>query len=102
VLLLDEPTNGLDLAAEDTLLRLLAGLNQQEQLTILFVTHNIALAARYATHLAVFHAGAVWAGAREEVLNRQTLAQAYGVEVDISETPAGAVAIRVGSEDPDS
>ena len=40
VLILDEPTNGLDLAAEDTLLRFLAALNNREGLTILFVTHN--------------------------------------------------------------
>ena len=102
VLILDEPTNGLDLAAEDTLLRFLAGLNQQEQLTILFVTHTVALAARYATHLAFFHAGSVLAGPRQELLNRHTLAHVYGVDVDVSKNPAGAVSIRVGSEDIDS
>jgi ABC-type Mn2+/Zn2+ transport system ATPase subunit len=102
VLILDEPTNGLDLAAEDTLLRFLAGLNQQEQLTILFVTHNIAIAARYATHLAFFHAGTVLAGSREEVLNRHTLAHAYGIDVEISHSSVGAVAIRVGSVETDS
>jgi ABC-type Mn2+/Zn2+ transport system ATPase subunit len=63
VLVLDEPTNGLDLEAEDTALRFLAELNRQEQHTVLFVTHNIALAARYARHVAFFHAGSVVAGA---------------------------------------
>ena len=62
VLVLDEPTNGLDLEAEDTALRFLAELNRQEQHTVLFVTHNIALAARYATHVAFFHAGSVVSG----------------------------------------
>jgi ABC-type Mn2+/Zn2+ transport system ATPase subunit len=96
VLILDEPTNGLDLATEDTLLRFIAALNREAHLTILFVTHNIAIAARYATHVAFFHAGQVVSGARQEVLNRQTLAWVYGVDVEISGQPSGAVAIQVG------
>ena len=50
-----------DLEAEDTALRFLAELNRQEQHTVLFVTHNIALAARYATH-GFLHAGSVVSG----------------------------------------
>lgn len=100
VLLLDEPTNGLDLAAEDTLLRFLADLNHQEGLTILFVTHNLAIAARYASHLAFFHAGAVVSGTRDEILHQDTLARAYGVDVEVSDDPSGAVAIRVAPLDP--
>jgi ABC-type Mn2+/Zn2+ transport system ATPase subunit len=96
VLILDEPTNGLDLAAEDALLRFLAALNQKEHLTILFVTHNIAIAARYASHLALFHGGTVVSGSREQTLNRQTLAHAYGVGVEVSDGPSGAIAVRVG------
>jgi ABC-type Mn2+/Zn2+ transport system ATPase subunit len=95
VLLLDEPTNGLDLAAEDTLLRCLAALNHQERLTILFVTHNLTLAARYASHVALFQAGAVVSGARNEVFNDHTLAQVYGMAVEVSGDPSGAMAIRV-------
>ena len=101
VLLLDEPTNGLDLAAEDTLLRFLAGLNHREGLTILFVTHNLAIAARYASHLALFHAGTVVSGPRDEVLRHDTLARAYGVDVEVSDDPSGAVAIRVAPPDPE-
>jgi ABC-type Mn2+/Zn2+ transport system ATPase subunit len=97
VLILDEPTNGLDLATEDALLRFLAALNRQERLTILFVTHNIAIAARYASHLVFFRGGAVVSGSRETMLNRQTLAHAYGVGVEVSAGPSGAVAVRVGS-----
>jgi ABC-type Mn2+/Zn2+ transport system ATPase subunit len=102
VLILDEPTNGLDLATEDTLLRFTAALNREAHLTILFVTHDMAIAARYATHLAFFHGGKVVSGARQEVLNRHTLAQVYGVEVDISGHPSGAVAIQVGPMESDS
>ncbi|MCZ7624907.1 MAG: ATP-binding cassette domain-containing protein [Candidatus Methylomirabilis sp.] len=59
LLILDEPTNGLDLSTEDAFLRLLADLNRTEHLTLVFVTHEIAIAARYATHLAFFRSGGV-------------------------------------------
>jgi ABC-type Mn2+/Zn2+ transport system ATPase subunit len=95
VLVLDEPTNGLDLEAEDTALRFLAELNRQEQHTVLFVTHNIALAARYATHVAFFHAGSVVAGPSQAVLQREILERIYGVAVEIAADPSGAVAVRV-------
>jgi ABC-type Mn2+/Zn2+ transport system ATPase subunit len=95
VLVLDEPTNGLDLEAEDTALRFLAELNRQEQHTVLFVTHNIALAARYATHVAFFHAGSVVSGACQAVMQRETLERIYGVAVEIAADPSGTVAVRV-------
>jgi ABC-type Mn2+/Zn2+ transport system ATPase subunit len=96
VLILDEPTNGLDLAAEDAVLRFLAELNRKDHQTLLFVTHNLAIAARYATHIAMFHAGEVASGQRQEVLNRRTLERIYGVAVEISYDPSGGAAVTVG------
>jgi ABC-type Mn2+/Zn2+ transport system ATPase subunit len=95
VLILDEPTNGLDLEAEDIALRFLADLNRKERETLLFVTHNIALAARYATHVALFHGGKVVSGLRQELLQRHILAQVYGVGVEIASDASGTVAVRV-------
>jgi ABC-type Mn2+/Zn2+ transport system ATPase subunit len=95
VLILDEPTNGLDLVAEEAVLRCLADLHRQDHQTLLFVTHNLTIAARYATHIALFHAGEVASGPRQEVLNRQTLERVYGVAMDISYDPAGAPAVTV-------
>jgi ABC-type Mn2+/Zn2+ transport system ATPase subunit len=95
VLILDEPTNGLDLAAEDAVLRFLAELNHKQQQTLLFVTHNLAIAARYATHIALFHAGEVVSGSRQEVLNRQTLERIYGVAVEVSANQSGAPVVTV-------
>jgi ABC-type Mn2+/Zn2+ transport system ATPase subunit len=96
VLMLDEPTNGLDLAAEDAVLRLLAALHRQDRQTVLFVTHNLAIAARYATHIALFHGGEVAAGPRQEVLKRHILERIYGVAVEISYDSAGGAAVTVG------
>ena len=95
VLILDEPTNGLDLAAEEAVLRFLAELNRKDHQTLLFVTHNLALAARYATHIALFHAGEVASGPRQEVLNRPTLERIYGVAVEISYDASGSPAVTI-------
>jgi ABC-type Mn2+/Zn2+ transport system ATPase subunit len=83
LLLLDEPTNGLDLAAEDALLQLIARLNRAEGITVIFVTHTIAIGARYASHVALFHGRRVLAGPREEVLTSRNLKRAYGVDVEV-------------------
>jgi ABC-type Mn2+/Zn2+ transport system ATPase subunit len=95
VLILDEPTNGLDLAAEEVVLRFLGDLSRQDHQTILFVTHNLAIAARYATHIALFHAGEVMSGPRQDVLNRHILERIYGVAIEISYAPSGTPTVTV-------
>jgi ABC-type cobalamin/Fe3+-siderophores transport system ATPase subunit len=62
---------------------------------VLFVTHNIALAARYATHVAFFHNGSVVSGACQAIMQRETLERIYGVAVEIAADASGTVAVRV-------
>jgi ABC-type Mn2+/Zn2+ transport system ATPase subunit len=80
LIILDEPTAALDPASEAALLQLLVALNRDERLTLLFVTHDIDVAARHATHVALFHAGRVASGPRVAVLTRENLARVYGVD----------------------
>lgn len=95
LLILDEPTNGLDLSTEDMFLRILAKLNQKENLTLVFVTHDIAIAARYATDIALFHSRTVESGTREKILDRDTLERVYGTPVEVRYDLSGSVAVRV-------
>ncbi len=95
LLILDEPTNGLDLSTEDMFLRFLAKLNQEENLTLLFVTHDVAIAARYASEIALFHSGTLESGTREKMLDRDTLERVYGAPVEVHYDPSGSVAVRV-------
>lgn len=46
LLLADEPTGSLDRGASETLAELLVELNQQEQVTLIVVTHSLSLAER--------------------------------------------------------
>jgi ABC-type cobalamin/Fe3+-siderophores transport system ATPase subunit len=97
ILFLDEPTNGLDPAAEAALLDGLLRVNKETGLTIIFVTHFISLAARAATHVALFRQGAVAAGPRARTLTDAELSRTYGVDVQMSAEPDGAVKLRIGA-----
>ncbi|MBI2883317.1 MAG: ABC transporter ATP-binding protein [Candidatus Methylomirabilis oxyfera] len=95
LLILDEPTNGLDLSTEDSFLRLLADLNRKEHLTLFFVTHDIAIAARYATHLALFSSGSLESGPCPRMLNRAVLERVYGVGVEVIRDLSGCITVHV-------
>jgi ABC-type Mn2+/Zn2+ transport system ATPase subunit len=78
LLILDEPTNNLDLSIEDTFLQTLSTLHAEERNTVLLVTHNVHIAARYATHIGLIAAGTLVPGPREQVLTTHNLERAYG------------------------
>ena len=98
LLILDEPVTGLDLSAEYGLLKTLADLNKIRRLTILFVSHDLNIATRYASHIAMFHKGRVTAGLYSSVINSENLTNTYGVPVDIFKEDSGAVTVRVGND----
>lgn len=87
VLVLDEPTTSLDPGAERALVHLLAELNASERLTLVVVTHDLGMAARHASHLALAVDGTVRAGRREAVLAPGVLEQVFGVEVQMAACP---------------
>jgi ABC-type Mn2+/Zn2+ transport system ATPase subunit len=81
--IVDEPTSGLDPPSRDLLMHALQDLNGRERLTILFVTHDLPLAARYATHIALFVNGVVEPGPAGGVLRPDSLLRAYGLPIDL-------------------
>ncbi len=67
LLLLDEPVAGLDPRATTEMYQLIRRLNREEKITIIMVSHDIAAAVSYATH--ILHIGeTVFFGSREEYL----------------------------------
>lgn len=92
LLVMDEPTNGLDVAAETALLDYVAKLHREERLTVLFVSHRLATAARYATHVALFGNRSVETGPTATILNRGNLERVYGIDVG---SPVGGIATAV-------
>lgn len=79
LLVLDEPTFGQDRARAAELLGLLAALNAAGT-TVLVVTHDLGLAAEYASHVAVVDGGRVAAfGATADILRDTELLEGAGL-----------------------
>lgn len=95
MLIVDEPTTGLDPVAEETLLNLLVQLNQQSQMTLVFVSHDLATAARFGSHAALFHDGRINAGTMEQVLTPANLRACYGLPITL-ERRTDAVTVSIG------
>jgi peptide/nickel transport system ATP-binding protein len=59
VLLLDEPTSALDVSVQAEILNLLRRLRAERRLTMLLVTHNLAVVANLCERLAVMRRGKI-------------------------------------------
>src|SRR5690606_8429669 len=87
-LVLDEPTAALDIRHEMAIFELLADLARSDGVTILLVTHNLNLAARYADYLLLLDRGRTAAlGTPTEVLSRDTLEEVYGWPLALTPHP---------------
>jgi ABC-type Mn2+/Zn2+ transport system ATPase subunit len=75
----DEPTKDLDLVAVQGLMDLLARLNSEEGLTVLFITHDLPIASRYCTHTALFMDGTVRTGSCRHSLDPEDIRRAFGL-----------------------
>jgi iron complex transport system ATP-binding protein len=88
VLLLDESTVFLDLKHQLQFLALLRQLNAQQQLTVIFVTHDINLAAQNADKIILLYYGKIYAiGNPAEVITAANIKEVYEVEVLVDENP---------------
>jgi peptide/nickel transport system ATP-binding protein len=59
LLLADEPTTALDVTVQGRILRLLSDLQQQLGMSVIFVTHDLAVAAQIADDVIVMYAGRI-------------------------------------------
>jgi peptide/nickel transport system ATP-binding protein len=59
ILLLDEPTSSLDVSVQAEILNLLTRLRRERALTLVLVSHNLAVVAHMCDRLAVMNAGRV-------------------------------------------
>jgi peptide/nickel transport system ATP-binding protein/oligopeptide transport system ATP-binding protein len=68
LLIADEPTTALDVTIQAQILDLLAGLREKFGLTMLFISHDLAVISKVADRVAVMYAGnLVELGPREEI-----------------------------------
>ncbi len=90
LLLLDEPTAALDMGHQLQIMRLLARLRREQGLTVMMVSHDLNLAAMFATRMLLLRKGrVVCLGAPEAVLRAEHIRTAYGCEVLVDRHPQG-------------
>ena len=94
MMIVDEPTAGLDLAASSGLLKTITELNQKHKITVIFVTHDLQLAGRYASHVAIFKNKRVINGPIGEIFTGKNLEKAFGVPTEVHQTSSGEYTVR--------
>ncbi len=59
LLIADEPTTALDVTIQKQILELMAGLKQRRHMSVLFITHDLALVGEIADHVLVMQSGEI-------------------------------------------
>jgi len=83
VLILDEPNTGVDVASQQRFYKLLAKLNKEEGLTILFITHDIGVIADDIGRLFTINQKATICNDPKKVLSCEDMSQLYGIEAHL-------------------
>lgn len=83
VLLFDEPTAGVDLSGEETVYSLLRKLQQEENLAIFLISHEIEVVYKYANRVLCLNKEKIYFGPPGEVLNRKNLIRLYGEDLGL-------------------
>ncbi len=81
ILVLDEPTAGVDAAATHTLLEFISQIHQERQLTILLVTHDLAIVRKRSQYVIWLHDGKVLSGTVQELLTPERMTEIFETEI---------------------
>lgn len=80
VLLFDEPTSGIDIGSEEAIYERLKKLNQEENFTLLLISHDLSVVHRWATNVLCLNRKAVCVGKPHAVMGADVLKELYGTE----------------------
>jgi ABC-type Mn2+/Zn2+ transport system ATPase subunit len=94
MMIVDEPTAGLDFAAAAGLLETITQLNKEKGITVIFVTHDLDIAANHSSHVALFRGGRALTGPTRELLTSDNLSDTFGVSMEVTWLSSGGASIR--------
>ncbi|NRA41217.1 MAG: ABC transporter ATP-binding protein [Pseudomonadales bacterium] len=84
ILIADEPTTALDVTVQKEILDLLANIQQQDNLAILLISHDIHVVEKYSDYVAVMQSGSiVEAGDSQQIFNHAQHAYTQSLIDDI-------------------
>jgi zinc transport system ATP-binding protein len=82
VLLLDEPTAGVDEPGQERLNELVRRLQQEQGLTVLFISHELSVVSRYANNVLCLSRERACLGPLRTVLTPELLQEMYGTPMN--------------------
>lgn len=80
VLLFDEPTSGIDIGGEETIYNLLKRLNDERNMTIILISHDLNIVYKYANNVICLNKQMICFGTPSIVLDPIALSKLYGGE----------------------
>ncbi len=87
-LLMDEPTNHLDINAQFEVLDLVSDLARKKGISVVLVSHNLPMAARYCDRIALIKDRRVMCeGTPEEVLTPENMRDVFSVDAELVINP---------------
>lgn len=85
ILLMDEPTLHLDICAQFDVLDMIYALSRKEGLTVVIVSHDLPMVARYCDRIIMIHDHKIHAvGKTEDVLTPENMRTVFGVDAELS------------------
>lgn len=97
ILLMDEPTLHLDISAQFDTLNMVHKLSREEGLTVIIVSHDLPMVARYCDRIVMIHNHKIHAiGKTEDVLTKENMKVVFGVDADTVRDPdTGKIFVRL-------
>ena len=83
ILILDEPNTGVDMVSQQRFYELLAQLNRDEKITIVFITHDIGVIADDIGRLFTINQKAIICNNPKEALSCEEMSELYGIEAHL-------------------
>ncbi len=85
ILLMDEPTLHLDISAQFDVLDMIHALSRNEGLTVVIVSHDLPMIARYCDRIILIHDHKIHSiGKTEDVLTPENMRTVFGVDAELS------------------
>ncbi|MBU1659689.1 metal ABC transporter ATP-binding protein [bacterium] len=83
VLILDEPNTGVDIVSQKNFYALLSKLNKEENITIIFITHDVGVIADDIGRLFTINQKAIVCNNPKEALSCEEMSVLYGIEAHL-------------------
>ncbi len=83
VLLFDEPTSGIDVGSEEAIYERLKKIGQEENFTMILISHDLSVVHRWATGVLCLNRKAVCSGEPHSAITPDVLKEIYGNDASI-------------------